>query len=175
MYYNLQGARAYRRCLMPHNRRRERSIGLAVCLAVAAAACRNGPTGRLAPDVANRLAAEGVVRRADDIVFRYTAGAGRSNASWEDRRASIVVTHSSVLIHKNDKVGIDIRPGQADRYGVERAGSRIRIRSGTGRSAEVWSFEAPADAPGWTADIRTAIRSSSNTTQLPHQPGSQGQ
>jgi hypothetical protein len=141
----------------------------------AAAACRNGPTGQLAPDVANRLAAEGVVRRADDLIFRYTAGAGRANASWEDRRASIVVTHSSVLIHKNDKIGIDIRPGQADRYSVERTGPRIRIRSGTGRAAEVWSFEPPADGPGWTADIRAAIRNNSNTTQVPHQSGSQVQ
>lgn len=160
---------------MSPKRSRVRSLGFAVSLMAAAAACRNGPTGQLAPDVANRLAAEGVVRRADDLIFRYTAGAGRANASWEDRRASIVVTHSSVLIHKNDKIGIDIRPGQADRYSVERTGPRIRIRSGTGRAAEVWSFEPPADGPGWTADIRAAIRNNSNTTQIPHQSGSQVQ
>ncbi|HMA19680.1 MAG TPA: hypothetical protein VKO87_02690, partial [Gemmatimonadaceae bacterium] len=37
---------------------------------------------------------------------------------------------------------------------VERTGDRIRIRSGSGRSEEIWSFEPESDAPGWTADIR---------------------
>jgi hypothetical protein len=123
------------------------------------AGCRNGPTGKLSPETASRLASEGITRRADDLTFRYTVGAGRSNAGWEDRRASIVVTHTSVLIHKNEKVGFDIRPGHADRYSVERAGARVRIRAGTGQRAEIWSFEPPEDAAGWTADIRTAIRS----------------
>ena len=132
--------------------------GLLVCMVTVTAACQNGPTGKLAPQVAARLAAEGILRRADDLTFRYTLGAGRSNAGWENRRASIVVTRSSVLVHKNDKIGIDIRPGHGDRYGVERVGTRIRIRAGAGRAAEVWSFEPPADAPGWTADIRAAIR-----------------
>ena len=132
--------------------------GLLVCLVTVASACHDASTGALAPQVASRLAAEGVLRRADDLTFRYTLGAGRSNAGWEDRRASIVVTRSSVLIHKNEKVGIDIRPGHADRYSVERAGTRIRIRSGSGRAAEIWSFEPPSDAPGWTTDIRAAIR-----------------
>lgn len=128
------------------------------CLATVTGACRNGPTGALTPAVESRLNAEGIVRRADDLTFRYTVGAGRSNAGWEDRRASIVVTHASVLIHKNEKVGIDIRPGHADRYLVERTGNRIRIRSGSGRAAVIWSFEPPEDAPGWATDIRTAIR-----------------
>ena len=132
--------------------------GLLVCMVTVTAACQNGRTSRLAPQVAARLAAEGIVRRADDLTFRYTSGAGRSNAGWEDRRASIIVTRSSVLVHKNDKIGIDIRPGHVDRYTVERAGTRIRIRAGTGRAAAIWSFEPAADAPGWTADIRAAIR-----------------
>jgi hypothetical protein len=131
----------------------------AILSLVVVAGCRNGPTGKLSPETASRLNAEGVTRRADDLTFRYTFGAGRSNAGWEDRRASIVVTHSSVLIHKNDKVGFDIRPGHADRYSVERSGARVRIREGTGQRAEIWSFEPPEDAAGWTADIRAAIRS----------------
>ena len=143
------------------------SAGLRAAAVISAAlftACGDRSTARLAPDVESRLSAEGIVRRADDLVFRYTFGAGRSNAGWEDRRASIVVTRSSVLIHKNARIGIDIRPGHADRYSVERSGSRIRIRSGAGRSAEIWSFEPPGDAPGWTADIRSAIRAITNTT-----------
>lgn len=132
---------------------------LLACAVMASASCQNGPTGRLTPEVASRLAGEGILRRADDLTFRYTLAAGRSNAGWENRRASIIVTRSSVLIHKNEKLGIDIRPGHGDRYSVERAGNRIRIRAGTGRTAEIWSFEPPADAPGWAADIRAAIRS----------------
>jgi len=123
-----------------------------------AAGCGNRSTARLEPDTESRLTGEGIVRRADDLIFRYTVGAGRSNAGWEDRRASIVVTHSSVLIHKNAKIGIDIRPGHADRYSVERSGNRVRIRTGAGRSGEIWSFEPPGDAAGWTADIRSAIQ-----------------
>lgn len=130
----------------------------AVMSAVLFMGCGERSTARLAPDIESRLSAEGIVHRADDLVFRYTYGAGRSNAGWEDRRASIVVTRRSVLIHKNAKVGIDIRPGHADRYSVERSSNRVRIRSGAGRSAEIWSFEPPGDAAGWTADIRSAIR-----------------
>ena len=120
-------------------------------------ACGERSTAQLEPETAKRLAAEGIVRRADDLVFRYTFGAGRRNGGWEDRRASVVVTRSSVLVHKNAKVGLDIRPGHADRYSVERSGNRVRIRSGAGRGAEIWSFEPPGDATGWTADIRSAI------------------
>ena len=120
-------------------------------------ACGERSTAQLEPETGKRLAAEGIARRADDLIFRYTFGAGRSNAGWEDRRASIVVTRSSVLVHKNAKVGLDIRPDHADRYSVERSGNRVRIRSGAGRSAEIWSFEPPGDAAGWTADIRSAI------------------
>lgn len=121
------------------------------------AGCGSRSTARLDPATETRLTGEGIVRRADDLIFRYTVGAGRSNAGWEDRQASIVVTRSSVLIHKNAKVGVDIRPGHADRYSVERSGTRVRIRSGAGRSGEIWSFEPPGDAAGWTADIRSAI------------------
>jgi hypothetical protein len=143
------------------------SAGLRAVAVVSAAlfvGCGERSTARLAPDTESRLSAEGIVHRADDLVFRYTYGAGRSNAGWEDRRASIVVTGKSVLIHKNAKVGLDIRPGHADRYGVERSGNRVRVRSGAGRSAEIWSFEPPGDAAGWTADIRSVIRAATTST-----------
>jgi len=133
------------------------STAVAILSLTSAAGCGNRSTAHLEPATETRLTGEGIVRRADDLTFRYTIGAGRSNAGWEDRRASIVVTRSSVLIHKNAKVGIDIRPGHADRYSVERSGDRVRIRTGAGRSGEIWSFEPPGDAAGWTADIRSAI------------------
>lgn len=134
-----------------------RTAALVVSLLLLLPACGERSTAQLEPETGKRLAAEGIVRRADDLIFRYTFGAGRRNAGWEDRRASIVVTRSSVLVHKNAKVGLDIRPGHADRYSVERSGNRVRIRSGAGQSAEIWSFEPPGDAAGWTADIRSAI------------------
>src|SRR5512141_3269180 len=60
-------------------------------------ACGERSTAQLEPETGKRLAAEGILRRADDLIFRYTFGAGRRNAGWEDRRASILVTRSSVL------------------------------------------------------------------------------
>jgi hypothetical protein len=36
----------------------------------------------------------------------------------------------------------------------------VRIRSGTGRREEIWSFMPPSDPDGWTADIRAVIRGS---------------
>ncbi len=123
----------------------------------AASACRPATTATLGDDVRARLSAEGILHQADDLTFRYTVGAGKSNAAWEDRRASIVVTRSSVLIHKGAKVGVDARAGDGA-FSVERAGVRIRIRTGKGRASEIWSFEPPSDPAGWTADIRAAIR-----------------
>ena len=152
--------------LLLHPRRSVSRISAELALVVIAGGslgCGAGTTARLDRDTSSRLAGEGIVRTADDLTFRYSTGAGRSNARWEDRRASIIVTHASVLIHKNEKVGIDLRAGQGRGYTVERAGNRIRIRHGSGRSAEIWSFEPPGDAPGWTTDIRSVITNSDTT------------
>lgn len=123
---------------------------------IAASACRQ-ETGRLTPEQEQRFAVEGLLHRADNQRFRWTEGAGRRGGTWEDRLASIVVTRQSVLIHKNAKVGIQITPGNGRRYEVHRDGDRVRITAGTGRSAETWSFVPPADAEGWTRDIRAVI------------------
>jgi hypothetical protein len=118
-------------------------------------------TGRLAPGQEQRFAAEGILHRADNLRFRWTEGAGRRGGTWEDRLASIVVTRQSVLIHKNEKVGIEITAGQARQYEVHREGDRIRITGGKGRSAETWSFLPPTNAEGWAQDIRAVIRGGS--------------
>jgi hypothetical protein len=76
----------------------------------------------------------------------------------EDRGASIVVTDSSVLIHKNEKVGLEITPRSRRYYEAERERDRVRIRSGVGRREEIWSFIPPSDPEGWTTDIRAVIR-----------------
>jgi len=119
--------------------------------------CRES-TGALSPDLERRFAQETVVRRADDLVFRYTRDPGGRSEIREDRLASIVVTRATVLVHKNDKVGVEITPRSRRDYAVERDGGRVRIRAGRGRSEELWSFVPPDDPAGWTADIRAVIR-----------------
>jgi hypothetical protein len=133
-------------------------VRLVACLAavVMSAACERG-TARLTSEQEARFQAEGIVRRADDLMFRYTRDPGGRSERREERRASIVVTSSSVLIHKNDKLGLEITPRTRRDVSVERSGDRVRIRSGRGQSEEIWSFVPPGDAPGWATDLRTAL------------------
>ena len=133
---------------------------IAVASAILLVGCRDEGTARLTPDQEQRYATEGVARRAADLTFRYTKDPGGRGERWENRRASIVVTRSSLLIHKNEKVGLEITPRTQREVSVQRSGQRVRIRSGTGRSEEVWSFEPPSDADAWTSDIRAVIKQS---------------
>jgi hypothetical protein len=129
-------------------------------LAIAAiAGCGDLNTGALTTAQEKRFSDEGMLRRADDLDFRYTADPRGRTERWENRRASIVVTKSTVLIHKNAKIGLEITPAARRDLSVERSGNRIRIHSGRGQSEEVWSFIPPRDAPGWTTDIRSVINS----------------
>jgi hypothetical protein len=73
---------------------------------------------------------------------------------------SIVVMRQTILIHKNEKIGLEITPRTRKVTGVERRGQRIRIRVGHGRSAEIWSFVAPEDAEGWAHDLRAVMKTS---------------
>ena len=116
-------------------------------------------TSRLTPEQEARFTAEGVLRRADNVVFHYTRDSGyRRGETRENRPASIIVTSRSVLIHKNAKIGIEITGSSRRAYDVHRRGTRVLIHAGTGRSGEVWSFEPATDADGWTRDIRAVIR-----------------
>jgi hypothetical protein len=135
-----------------------RAAGAIALLALGLLAC-SSDTSRLSPEQEAQFGAEGIAHRADNVWFRYTHDAGTRAAGWEDRRGSIVVTRQTVLIHKNQKVGIEISPGSRRAYDVERDGGRVRISAGSGKSREVWSFEPPDDALGWARDIRTVIRS----------------
>jgi hypothetical protein len=133
---------------------------LQIALCVGTLACGNvGSTAELPTDLEARVVSEGVVRRAADLVFRYTEAPGRRGARWEDRRASIVVTPSTILIHKRAKIGLDVTPRTRRDVKVERDGLRIRLRAGRGRAEELWSFEPPdGDAEGWTRDLRAVMR-----------------
>ena len=122
-------------------------------------ACGPRSTAELPAQLEARVTSEGVVRRAADLTFRYTEAPGRRGARWEDRRASIVVTPMTILIHKNAKIGLEITPRTRRDVAVELDGSRVRLRAGQGRSEELWSFIPPdGDAAGWTKDLRAVTR-----------------
>lgn len=142
-------------------------VALVVAVSMTPAACE-GTTARLSSEQEQRYNAEGVLRTGPNIDFRYTRDPSGRSERWENRRASIIVTGSSVLIHKNDKTGIEITPRTQRDVAVERSGSRIRIRAGSGKSQEVWSFEPPMDPIGWTADIRTVIKRTKRAAAATH-------
>ena len=112
-------------------------------------------TGRLNADQERRLAAEGIARRANNVMFRYTRGGG---ARWDTRRASIVVTRGTILIHRNGEIEFLLSPKSRRFCEVHRDHERVRISAGSGGSAEAWSFQPADSAEGWTRDIRSAIR-----------------
>lgn len=131
----------------------------AVLALLAALGCAQD-TSRLAPEAEARLAGETILHRAANLTFRYTHDAGTRDAGWEDRVASIVVTRETVLIHRNERVGLEITPRSRRFYEVSREGPRVRIGAGTGRSRETWSFVPPDSADAWTRAIRAVIRGS---------------
>lgn len=136
---------------------------VAVCAAILGGAACNSTTSKLSAADEQRFAAEGIVRRADDIRFRYTHQTGRGDASWEDRRASIIVTPKSLLIHKNEKVGLEINPRTRRYIDVARDHEHVRIGVGSGRSREIWSFQPSSDAAGWTDAIRAVAKASQSS------------
>jgi hypothetical protein len=142
---------------------RRRLVGAMLGLLVLSLAGCHEKTGALTAAQQQRLDREGLVRRADDLVFRYTHDAGRREAGWEDRRASILVTRQSVIIHKNEKLGLEITPRTRRYVQVRRDGDRIRISAGGGRSAESWSFVPPDDPAGWAQDIRAVLKAGSGS------------
>ena len=139
-----------------------RSIGSLIGLAMLAG-CTQPDTSTVEPQREARLAAETIRHRAANLTFRFTHDAGTRAAGWEDRIASIVVTDSTVLIHKNAKIGLEIVPESRRFYDVAKDGDRVRITAGSGKSRESWSFVPPDSAAAWTESIRRAIRRSKST------------
>jgi hypothetical protein len=139
------------------SRKNRASLVLGLVAAMGATTACQQKTGALTPSEQQRIDSEGVVRRADDLIFRYTHDAGRRDAGWEDRKASIIVTKQSVIIHKNEKLGLEITARTRRYVAVRRDGNRVRISAGGGGSAESWSFVPPDDPAGWAADIRAVI------------------
>lgn len=119
-------------------------------------------TSRLDADQEARLAAQGIVLRADNLVFRHSQDVGRRDARHRDRRASIVVTRQTVLIHERGYVDFLIEPTSRRWVEVHRDGGRVRINAGTGGNTEVWSFLPPDDVEPWVRAIRDVIRASAS-------------
>ena len=115
-------------------------------------------TGKLSPELKARFEKEGIVRQAEDLTFRRTIAAGRPDSSWEEKRASIVVTHESVFLHVNGRSLVEITPRSTGFYEVHRDHNRLSLRAGGGKSAAKWSFRPPDDAEGWANDIRSVIK-----------------
>ena len=131
---------------------------LAALILVATLVACHRTTATLPPELASRFQAESIVHRADDQVFRYSYYSRSTRGTrWEDRDASIIVTKSSVFIHKNEKVGLDLTPGSRKANEVHRDGDRVIISSGSGQSRVSWSFRPPDDADLWARDIRSVI------------------
>ena len=129
----------------------------AIALVVLFVACRQ-TTGTLPDRLAQRFAAEHIVRQADDQTFRYTYySRATEGPRWEERDASIIVTRRSVFIHKSGKVGLDLSATGSKVTGVRRDGDRVIIGAGSGQSKVSWSFRPPEDAAGWAESIRAVI------------------
>jgi hypothetical protein len=138
------------------SRRGAPAAGVLAAVVVLAWGCQHD-SSKLSPELEQRLAAEAIVMRADNVTFRWTHNTGRTDGAWRDRRESIIVTKQTVLIHDNEYLDLEITPRSRRAYEVHRDGGRVRINAGSGRSAVVWSFE-PDSAEAWTAAIRQVIR-----------------
>ena len=128
-----------------------------LCSLVLLAGCHQ-KTGRLSPELQARFDKEGIVHRADDLIFRRTRPAGQRDSGWEDKRASIIVTRESVFLHVNGKPLVEITPRSTGFYEVHRDHDRIALHAGSGKSAFSWSFYPKDDADKWATDIRAVIK-----------------
>ncbi|MBK8003951.1 MAG: hypothetical protein IPK12_08385 [Gemmatimonadetes bacterium] len=129
-------------------------------IALALTACAPAGTGHLPADLEQRFQQEGILRRADDQVFRYTyySRSTRGNR-WEDRDASIVVTPQTIYIFKNEKKGLEITPRTRREVDIRREADRLVIAAGSGQSRVSWSFRPPSDPEGWASDLRSVVDS----------------
>ena len=131
---------------------------LLICLTLGFVVTGCQKTGKLSPELSARFEKEGITRRADDLTFRRTTAVGQRDSTWEDRRASIVVTHETVFLHVNGKPLVEITPRSTGFYEIHRDHDRLSLRAGGGKSGANWSFRPPDDPEGWTEDIRALIK-----------------
>ena len=128
------------------------------CLGLTLLATGCQKTGKLSPALDARFEKEGIMRRADDLIFRRTIAPGQRNSGWDEKRASIVVTKESVFLHVNGRALVEITPRSTGFYEIHRDAERLSLHAGSGRSAASWSFRPPEDADGWAKDIRAVVK-----------------
>jgi hypothetical protein len=128
-----------------------------VLLAFLLTGCRH-KTGKLSPELQTRFDREGIVHRADDLMFRRTRPAGQRDSGWDEDTASIIVTSESVFLHVNGRPLVEITPRSTGFYEVHRDHDRVSLHAGGGKSALSWSFRPPDDAEKWATDIRDVIK-----------------
>lgn len=131
--------------------------GLLLALLATAPACSR-TTGKLSASQLSELQGEGIVRRQDDLWMRYSHGLATYRGGWEEHRASIVVTGARILIHRNDRVILEITERSTGHYSVRRTGDRLSLHAGDGRSARSWAFHPADDPEGWAKDMRAVIK-----------------
>ena len=131
---------------------------LLICLTLGFVVTGCQKTGKLSPELSARFEKEGITRRADDLTFRRTTAVGHRDSTWEDRRASIVVTHETVFLHVNGNPLVEITPRSTGFYEIHRDHDRLSLRAGGGKSSANWSFRPPDDPEGWTEDIRALMK-----------------
>jgi hypothetical protein len=129
-----------------------------VCLTLSLLVTSCQKTGQLSPELSARFEKESIVRRADDLTFRRTSAVGQRDSTWEEKRASIIVTKVTVFLHVNGKPLVEITPHSTGFYDIRRDHDRLSLRAESGKSATNWSFRPPQDPEGWTADIRAVIK-----------------
>ena len=134
------------------------SYGWIVCLSLSLLVTSCQKTGQLSPELSARFEKEGIVRRADDLTFRRTSAVGQRDSTWEEKRASIVITEVTVFLHVNGKPLVEITPRSTGFYDIHRDHDRLSLRAGSAKSATNWSFRPPQDPEGWIADIRAVIK-----------------
>src|SRR5262245_21498178 len=77
-------------------------LALPLMLLVIVSGCRRSA---LTKEDEQRLAAEGILHRASDVLLRKTHDRGTSDAGWEEGYAGIVVTKQSVTLYGRDQIG----------------------------------------------------------------------
>ena len=132
---------------------------LALVASLACCGCSRS-TARLSPALEQRFESEGIARRGDDLLFRYSHDLGTSRSGWEEWPASIVVTRQSIFIHDGERVLLEITPRSTGEYRVSRERDRVSLRGGSGRSGRSWAFHPPEEAEGWATDLRAVIAKS---------------
>jgi hypothetical protein len=131
---------------------------LVLLLALAAGAgCAPRTTATLPAAMAQRLDAEGILRRDDDATIRWTHGGARRE--WDEGVASIVLTPSTFLIHKGPRVLFEVTPANRSRWRVRRDHDRVVVGGSTARAATSWSWRPKdGDAVGWTQAVRAMLK-----------------